>query len=105
MPSLDMAERRRDPTHVRSYRRDEWMHIIDRAGLQVERVASLRKGRSFEFWLERGGVDGEESDVVREMFHSASDAAKEYFEICIEGDVIESFSDDKIVIRATSPRP
>ncbi len=30
---LDMVERRRDPTHVRSYRRDEWMRIIERAGL------------------------------------------------------------------------
>ena len=80
------------------------MHIIDRAGLQVERVASHRKGRSFEFWLERGGVEGEDADKLREMFRDASDAAKEYFEIQIEGDVIKSFSDDKIVIRATSPR-
>ena len=101
---LDMVERRRDPTHVRSYHRDEWTHIIDRAGLQVERIASLRKGRSFEFWLERGGVEGEDADELREMFRDASGAAKEYFEIQIDGDVIKSFSDDKIVIRATSPR-
>ena len=38
------------------------------------------------------------------MFRDASGAAKEYFEIQIDGDVIKSFSDDKIVIRATSPR-
>ena len=101
---LDMVERRRDPTHVRSYRRDEWMHIIDRAGLHLERVASLRKGRSFEFWLERGGVDGEDADELREMFRGASDAAREYFEIQIDGDVIKSFTDDKIVIRATWPQ-
>ena len=80
------------------------MHIIDRASLQVERVASLRKGRSFEFWLERGGVEGEDADELREMFRGASDAAKEYFEIRIDGDVIKSFTDDKIVIRATRPQ-
>ena len=101
---LDMVERRRDPTHVRSYRRDEWMHIIDRAGLHPERVACLRKGRSFESWLERGGVDGEDADELREMFRDASDAAKEHFEIRIDGDVIKSLTDDKIVVRATSPQ-
>ena len=100
---LDMVERRRDSTHVRSYHRDEWMHIIDRAGLQVERFTSHRKGRSFEFWHERGGVEGEDADKRREIFRDASDAAKEYFEIQIDRDVIKSFSDDKIVIRATSP--
>ena len=102
---LDAVERRRDPTHVRSYRRDEWMRIIDRTGLQVERVASLRKGRSFQFWLERGGVEGEHADQLRETFRDAPDTAKECFEIQIDGDVIKSFTDDKIVIRATSPRP
>lgn len=102
---LDAVERRRDRTHVRSYRRDEWMQLIDRAGLVVERVSSARKSRSFEFWLERGGAQGEDADELREMFRSASAAAKEYFEIAIDGDVIESFSDDKIVIRAASPRP
>ena len=100
---LDSVERRRDPTHVRSYCQDEWMRIIDSAGLEVERVACLRKGRSFEFWLERGGIDSEEADRVRAMFRNASDAAKSYFEINIDGDVITSFSDDKIVIRATNP--
>ncbi len=102
---LDAVERRRDPTHVRSYRRDEWMHIIDKAGLQVERVASLRKGRSFEFWLERGGVEGEDANELREMFRGASAAAKDHFEIHIDGNAIRRFSDNKIVIRATSPRP
>lgn len=101
---LDAVERRRDRTHVRSYRRDEWMQLIDRAGLVVERVGSVRKSRSFEFWLERGGAQGEDAEELREMFRNASAAAKEYFEIVIDGDVIESFSDDKIVIRATSPR-
>ena len=100
---LDMAERRRDPTHVRSYRRDEWMRIIDRSGLEVQRAESIRKSRSFEFWLERGGVDGEEADRVREMFRGASAAATKYFEIQVDGDVVESFSDDKIVLRAVTP--
>ncbi len=85
---LDMVERRRDPTHVRSYRRDEWMCIIERAGLQVERVTSVRKGRSFEFWLERGGVEGEDANQLRDMFSDASNAAKEFFEIQIDGDVV-----------------
>ena len=102
---LDAVERRRDPTHVRSHCRDEWMQLIDRAGLVVERVGSVRKSRSFEFWLERGGAQGGDADELREMFRSASAEAKEYFEIVIDGDVIESFSDDKIVIRAASPRP
>ncbi|WP_420446934.1 class I SAM-dependent methyltransferase [Candidatus Poriferisodalis sp.] len=53
---------------------------------------------------ERGGAQGEDAREVCEMFRGAPDAAKEYFEIEIVDDVTESFSDDKIVIRATSPR-
>ncbi|WP_423916959.1 hypothetical protein [Candidatus Poriferisodalis sp.] len=70
----------------------------------MERVASVRKGRSFEFWLERGGVEGEDADQLREIFRDASNAAKEFFEIQVDGDVIKGFSDDKIVVRATRPQ-
>ena len=102
---LDMVERRRDPTHVRSYRRDDWMHMINSAGLQVGRVASLRKARSFKFWLARGGAEGTDADQLREMFRDTSDAAKEYFEIQIDGGFIKSFTDDRIAVRATNPGP
>ena len=65
--TVEEAERLRDPTHVRSYSRDEWRALFEGAGLTIEDVRVLEKSRPLDAWLERAGCVGEEAARVVEL--------------------------------------
>lgn len=100
---LDDAERLRDRTHVRSYSQTEWVEIMERASLTVEAVEFHRKRRGFDFWLDRGGAEGETAERLSKMFRAATPAIRDAFEIELDGDDVVAFTDDKIVLLARKP--
>jgi SAM-dependent methyltransferase len=61
------AERLRDPTHVRSYREDEWKELLTGAGLEIERAEQFEKVHVLDEWLARTGCEGAEAERVREL--------------------------------------
>jgi SAM-dependent methyltransferase len=61
------AERLRDPSHVRSYREDEWRSFLEDARLEVEEVKLVEKRHDLEDWLARTGCEGEEAERVKEL--------------------------------------
>src|SRR5437762_1654620 len=50
---LDDVERWRDPSHVRSYTRGEWLGFFEAAGLRVEETAVFRKAHELQDWVAR----------------------------------------------------
>ncbi|MGE5247454.1 MAG: class I SAM-dependent methyltransferase, partial [Verrucomicrobiota bacterium] len=58
-PALDAflngIEKVRDPSHVRSYRSEEWLEYVAGAELELHRSASLWKGHAFPEWVARTG--------------------------------------------------
>jgi len=64
---VEEAERLRDPTHVRSYSGAEWRELFERAGLDVEAVASIETTIDVDAWLARAGCEGEEAARVLEL--------------------------------------
>jgi SAM-dependent methyltransferase len=85
---VEEAERLRDPTHVRSYREDEWRGFAAGAGLVVDRVAHFPKVHPLEDWLARAGCAGEDAARVRALLGER-----------VGGDP-PAFTDTKIVLRA-----
>jgi SAM-dependent methyltransferase len=61
------AERLRDPTHVRSYREDEWKELLTGAGLEIERAEQFEKVHALDEWLARTRCEGAEAERVREL--------------------------------------
>ena len=61
------AERLRDPTHIRSYRQDEWRELLEGAELDVEQVELYEKRRPLDAWLARTGCVGADAERVREL--------------------------------------
>jgi SAM-dependent methyltransferase len=86
--TVEEAERLRDPTHVRSYREDEWHAFLTAAGLVVEDVRFVEKTHPFDAWLARTGCEGEEAARVRQLLRARTspDGA--------------SWTDTKILLRA-----
>ena len=64
---VEEAERRRDPTHVRSYSEQEWRAFLADAGLEVEVVELFEKPHPFGAWMARAGTPADDVARVREL--------------------------------------
>ncbi len=108
-PSLDAflngIEKVRDPSHVRSYRVEEWLEFFAGAGLSLVQTGSLWKVHPFPEWVSRTGQPGEVQREIEQMFLSAFPLAKEVFRVCSEGGRVVSYSDEKGIFVAKKPGP
>lgn len=97
---LHEAEVMRDPTHVKSLARDEWVALLQESGLSVEHVEVFRKRHDFDAWVARGGTGEEAQLEVRKRFLTAG--VDEIRELAIErnGVSVGSFSDPKLLLVA-----
>ena len=95
---LDDVERRRDPSHERSWSPSRWRAVVSGANLRVEETQLYRKRHELEPWLARAGCTGERAAEVRAIFANAPRAAREAYLI---DDV--SYTDTKVCLRAVRP--
>jgi len=106
-PSLDAflngVEKVRDPSHVRSYRVEEWLEFLAGAGLLLLQAASIWKTHSFPEWVARTGRTKAVQWEVETIFLSAFPLARETFRIITEGGRIVSYSDEKAIFVAKKP--
>ncbi|HEV2891396.1 MAG TPA: class I SAM-dependent methyltransferase [Frankiaceae bacterium] len=93
---LDDVERRRDPSHQRSWPPSRWRAVVSGARLRVEETQAYRKRHELEPWLARSGCVGDAAEDVRRRFREAPDAARAAYLI---DDV--SYTDTKLCLRAT----
>jgi SAM-dependent methyltransferase len=63
----EMAERLRDPTHVRNYDEVEWRRLLEDGGLHVDEVERFDKAIELEPWFERAGTPETDAVRVREL--------------------------------------
>jgi SAM-dependent methyltransferase len=72
---VEEAHRLRDPTHVRSYRADEWRELVAGAGFGVERLEVLGGRRlPLQPWLDRVDVPAGDRERIVELLGDAADA-------------------------------
>lgn len=106
-PALDAflngVEKVRDPSHVRSYRMDEWIAFLREAGLELLFVSRSWKTHPFREWVARTGRPEEVQREVEEIFLRAFPRAKEYFRVREEGGAVVSYSDEKGIFVGRKP--
>ena len=106
-PSLDAflngVEKVRDPSHVRSYRVEEWLEFLGGAGLLLLQAASLWKTHAFPEWVARTGRSRAVQREVETIFLSAFPLARESFRIRTDGGRVVSYSDEKAIFVAKKP--
>jgi SAM-dependent methyltransferase len=64
---VEVAEKLRDPSHVRNYREAEWRSFAEAADLRVEEVQFFEKPIEFQPWLDRCGCVGDDALRVRAL--------------------------------------
>lgn len=106
-PALDAfingVERVRDPSHVRSYRVEEWVCLLQEAGLTLLFVSCSWKAHRFPEWVARTGRPEAIRREVEEMFRTAFPRAREFFRVKVEGGRVASYSDEKGIFVGRKP--
>jgi len=96
-------ERMRDPTHIRAYSEDEWVGMMQEAGLIVHETMVFTKTHDFQEWAKRAGLTREGIKQLNQYFIDAPPKAHDYFQIETFAGEVESYTDRKLLIYATRP--
>lgn len=103
-PELDAFinefERRRDPTHVRSYRLQEWQAVLEKAGLVVDHHEIVIRSHDYPQWTARSGMTDDERAALDQFVLDQSAETRDFFGFEIVDGQILSFIDHKVLLRA-----
>jgi ubiquinone/menaquinone biosynthesis C-methylase UbiE len=94
------VERRRDPSHVRSYRRAEWNAFLRAAGLTVMEEHLIWKIREWDEWTGRMRMTAEARQDLEAFVRRAPDSCRAAFDFKLTPDRVLSFNDRQILLRA-----
>lgn len=95
---LETLEKRRDPTHVHSLSRGEWLQAMESAGLTVVRETVYEKEHDFALWIRRTGLDdGAVAAIERDILAAPAGLRTALFDI--EGAQIAKLHDKKLILR------
>jgi ubiquinone/menaquinone biosynthesis C-methylase UbiE len=94
------VERRRDPSHVRSYRAAEWKAFLRAAGLTVMEDAVIWKIREWDDWTGRMRMTSEARHELEAFVRAAPEGCRAAFDFKLSGERVESFNDRQILLRA-----
>ena len=96
---LETLEKRRDPTHVHSLSREEWLGACAGAGLRIVRETVYRKRHDFDLWIARTGLDAPEiAAIARDILAAPAHLRDALFEI--EDGRVRILEDRKLIFRA-----
>jgi len=94
------VERRRDPSHVKSYRAAEWKAFLRAAGLTVMEQAVVTKTRPWDEWTGRTRMSGGAKADLERFVRAAKPAIREAFQFRLDGDHVTAFVDRMLLVRA-----
>ena len=94
------VEKRRDPSHVRAFRQQEWTAFLRAAGLTVIDEAIVDKVRPWEEWTARARMTADARAALDRFVFDAPAACRAAYRFEIEGGRILSFTDRMLLLRA-----
>ncbi len=102
---INRIETWRDPTHVRSYTREEWEEGIRGAGFEIREIKSMKRTLDYETWIENQDPPGNVREQIRKQFMNPPSGANDTFNINIDDGEIQSFRNLNILVRAVKSSP
>lgn len=94
------VEKRRDPSHVRSFRQPEWTAFLRAAGLTVIDEGIVGKVRVWDEWTGRSRMSPEAKKALERFVLDAPARCREAFRFELDGERVVSFADRMLLLRA-----
>lgn len=96
---LNNVERLRDPTHVRSLARSEWVSLLEVTGFRVEAAEVYKTTHTFDTWAARiPHLDASGRKGLERSFLEAPSRVADYFSFeVVEGRLVR-YTDDKLLL-------
>ncbi|QQK77921.1 methyltransferase domain-containing protein [Salicibibacter cibarius] len=95
------VEKLRDPSHVRAWKKSEWIAKIEKAGFTVEHMQRFRKTFDFQDWCERLDVDADTRRMLQQLLAEAPPSIQQKFNIRYEDDGhVRTFDGESILLEA-----
>jgi ubiquinone/menaquinone biosynthesis C-methylase UbiE len=95
------VEKKRDPSHVRAYKKSEWISLLEHEGILVEEMIRFRKKFSFDTWCEMMDVTESEKQKLNDFMTQASEPIIDFFSVEIEDGKVQTFQGQSILIVGT----
>ncbi|MCL2524265.1 MAG: class I SAM-dependent methyltransferase [Betaproteobacteria bacterium] len=86
----------RDASHIRDYRADEWIAMLDAAGFDAKVTQRWRLDIEFDGWVARMHTSAERVSAIRSLWRHAPDEVRQYFGV--QND--DSFKLDALMVEA-----
>ncbi|MCM3584318.1 class I SAM-dependent methyltransferase [Mesobacillus maritimus] len=96
----NLVERQRDPSHVRAYKKSEWLTKLETSGFFIEELHTFRKKFVFNKWCDMMGVTQDRRQELSKMFLSSSLEQQKYFSIVHDHQSVESFQGQSMLVVA-----
>lgn len=94
------VEKRRDPSHVKSYRVGEWKAFLRAAGLTVIDQAVVAKTRPWDEWTGRTRMSAPAKAELERFVRAAPQTIRDAFQFRFERERVTSFIDRMLLVRA-----
>lgn len=96
---LNEFERTRDPSHVEMYPRSAWTSWLSEDGFDIEETLTMSREMDYRAWVDRTDPDEDDRERLAELVRTPE--AEEVYGVTLEDGEVESFSNQKVLIRAT----
>jgi ubiquinone/menaquinone biosynthesis C-methylase UbiE len=105
-PFYNQIEKQRDPSHVRAWKKSEWVHLLESTGFRIEMIVCFPKPFEFLDWCERSGLPEEEIALLQTKLVHASKELRDFFSIQDDGaGGIASFQGEAVYVQAIRSSP
>ncbi|QQK81593.1 methyltransferase domain-containing protein [Salicibibacter cibi] len=95
------VEKLRDPSHIRAWKKSEWIAKIEKAGFTVEHMQRFRKTFDFQDWCARLDVPAEKRGMLQQLFAEAPPSTRQKFNIRYDDDGhVRTFDGESILLHA-----
>lgn len=96
----NVVEKRRDFSHVRAWKKTEWIKVVEENDLQVIYIRTYEKSFEFNEWCKRMQLPSSEQDSLSAYMRSQNPNVKKYFQIEEANDRIVRFTGKSMLLYA-----
>ncbi|MFJ8236785.1 class I SAM-dependent methyltransferase [Ureibacillus sp. NPDC094379] len=97
----NFVEKKRDPSHVRAYKKSEWIACLEKEGFTIQTFSTFKKTFNFDVWCEMMDVPQQDKEELNAFMNSASKNLQLHFLIELLDGQVQSFQGQSMLLVAS----